>query len=202
VELGKGDEVVHPRHGPVFLHDLADHAGRVEAGEAGDVHRRLGMAGADQHAAVAGHQWEDVARRDDVLGPLAGIDRHRNGARPVAGGDSGGDSVARFDGGGEGGFVPGAVVAAHQAEAELLDAAPGQCKADEAAAVPGHEVHGVGRRHLSRDDEIAFILPVLVIDQDEHAAVARLVDQLFRAGKETAGHRVGHQRLSSIIRPI
>ena len=34
----------------------------IEPGEPGDVDRRLGMAGADQHAAVAGDQREDVAR--------------------------------------------------------------------------------------------------------------------------------------------
>ena len=40
----------------------------------------------------------------------------------------------------------------------------------------GHEVDRVGRRHLRGDDEVALILAVVVVDQDEHAAVARLVD--------------------------
>src|SRR5581483_6262705 len=51
-------------------------------------------------------------------------------------------------------------------------------------AVLGHEVHGFGRRHLCRNDEIAFVLAVLVIDQHEHAAAFRLFDQLGGGGFE------------------
>ena len=51
--LSEGDEIVEPRHRPVVVHDLADHAGGVEPGEPRDVDRRLGMTGANQHAAVA-----------------------------------------------------------------------------------------------------------------------------------------------------
>ena len=55
----------------------------------------------------------------------------------------------------------------------------GQGKADQAAAVLGHEVDGVRGRHLGRDHQVALVLAVLVVDQDEHAAVARLFDDLF-----------------------
>src|SRR5262249_20170250 len=37
------------RHGAVVVHDFADHTGGGEAGHAGQVHRRLGLAGAHQH---------------------------------------------------------------------------------------------------------------------------------------------------------
>ena len=65
-----------------------------------------------------------------------------------------------------------------------IDALLGQRQADQPAAVLRHEVDRVGRRHLRGDDQIAFILAVLVIDQDEHAAVARLVDDLLGRGEE------------------
>ena len=58
-------------------------------------------------------------------------------------------------------------------------ALPRQREADQAAAVLGHEVDRLGRRHLRRDDEVALVLAVLVVDQDEHAAVARLLDDLL-----------------------
>jgi hypothetical protein len=67
------------------------------------------------------------------------------------------------------------------ARAELLDPLLGQRQADQAAAVLGHEVDRVGRRHLRGDDEVALILAVLVVDQDEHPAVARLVDDRLGA---------------------
>ena len=42
----------------------------------------------------------------------------------------------------------------HGLEAELVGAFLGQRQADETAAVAGHEVDRVGRRHLRRDDEV------------------------------------------------
>ena len=42
---------------------------------------------------------------------------------------------------------------------------------------------GLGRGQLGGDDEVAFVLPVLVVDQDEHAAVARVLDQLLDGGE-------------------
>ena len=73
VALGDGDEVGQPRHGAVLVHDLADHARGVQPGEPRDVDRRLGVAGADEDAAVAGAQ---AGRR----GPAS-----RCPARPSAG---------------------------------------------------------------------------------------------------------------------
>ena len=180
VMLGKFDQVVEPRHLAVILHDLADHAGRVEPRQPRHVDRRLGMAGADQHAAVARLQREDMAGGDDIVLAAGAVDRHRHGARAVGGADPGGHALARLDRGGEGGFIGTAVVGAHHVEAQLLDPVAGHRQTDQAAAIFGHEVDRVGGRHLRRDDQVALILPVLVVDQDIHAAVARLVDDLFR----------------------
>ena len=99
------------------------------------------------------------------------------------GGNAGGDAFARLDRDGEGGLVARAVVAAHQRQAELLDAVAGQRQADQAARVAGHEVDRVGRGELRGDDQVAFVLAVLVIDQDEHAAVARFLDQFLGGGE-------------------
>jgi hypothetical protein len=184
VELGEGDEVVEPRHRPVVLHDLADHARGIEPREPRDVDRRLGMAGADQHAAVARDQREDVAGGDDRAPVLRRVDRDRDGARAIRRRDAGGDAFARLDRDGERGLVPRAVVARHQVEPELVDALLGHREADQPAAELRHEVDRVGRRHLRGDDEVAFILAILVVDEDEHAAVARLVDQFLGAGEE------------------
>ncbi len=56
---------------------------------------------------------------------------------------------------------------------------PGSDEADQAAAVGGHEVDRLGRGHLGGDHEVALVLAVLVVDEDEHAAVAGVVDDLF-----------------------
>ena len=103
--LGEGDEVGQTRHGAVVVHDLADHAGGREAGEPGDVHGGLGVAGAHQHAAIARHQREHMARRDDVAGVLGRVDGDGDGAGAVMRRDAGRDALARLDRHGEGGAV-------------------------------------------------------------------------------------------------
>ena len=87
--------------------------------------------------------------------------------------------------------IAAAVGAGHRLEPELVGALLGQREADQAAAVAGHEVDRVGRRHLRRDDEVALILAVFVVDEDEHAAVARLVDDLLGPDQHLGRCRAG-----------
>ena len=87
---------------------------------------------------------------------------------------------------------------------ELVDPFLAQREADQAAAVTGHEVDRVGRRHLRRDDEVALILPVVVVDQDEHAPVARLVDDRLGADQHVLDAAVEqllqpHQRVGGRV---
>ncbi len=77
-----------------------------------------------------------------------------------------------------------AVRARHQLEVKLLGAFRRECEADQPAAVLGHEIDGVRRRHLRGDDEVALVLALLSIHQDEHAAVARVLDHFLDRGEE------------------
>ena len=63
VQLRERHEIGHARHRAVVVHDLADHAGRIEPGEPRDIDGGFGVAGAHQRAAVARDQRKDVARR-------------------------------------------------------------------------------------------------------------------------------------------
>ena len=42
-----------------------------------------------------------------------------------------------------------------------------------------HEIDGIRRRELCRDNKITFILPIIGIDQDEHPAIARILDNVL-----------------------
>ena len=148
------------------------------------------MPGAHQHAAFARHQREDMAGGDDFAAALGRVDRHRDGVGAVMRGNAGGDALARLDRDGEGGFVPGAVGLAHQRQAELLDALAGHGEADEPARVAGHEVDPFRRSELRRDHQVAFVFPVFIVDQDEHAALAGFLDQLLGRG-EVVGQAAG-----------
>ncbi len=61
-------QIRQPRHGAVVAHDLAQHRGGREAGEARQVAARFGVAGAHQHAAGMRDQRKDMAGLHDVLG--------------------------------------------------------------------------------------------------------------------------------------
>jgi hypothetical protein len=165
-----------------------------------DIDRGLGVASAHQGATLARDEGEHMAWGDDLLAPTFGIDRDRNGVGAVVRGDAGRDPLGRLDRDGEGGLVAGAVVPAHEGEAKLLDALAGQGEADQAAGVAGHEVDRVGGGELRGDHQVAFVFAILVIDQDEHAAVAGLLDQLVDAGevlRQRGGLQFGHQRNSA-----
>ena len=180
----KAIEVGEPRHGPVVVHDLADHACRIKSGKPREIHRGLGMARAYQHAPFLGDERKHVTRGHDVAIVLGRVDGDGDGVGAVMGRDAGRDPFPRLDRNGECGRVARAVRARHQFEVKLLGALRRERKANEPAAVLGHEVDGVGGRHLRRDDEVALVLALLGIDQNEHPAVARILDHLLDRGEE------------------
>ena len=51
--------------------------------------------------------------------------------------------------------------------------------ADDARAVAHHEGERLGRRRLGGADEVALVLAVLVVDDDDHLAAADRLDRLF-----------------------
>src|SRR5690606_25162372 len=99
----------------------------------------------------------------------------------VGGGDAGGNAFRRLDGHGEVGGVAGAVVEHHQRQVELLAALLGQGQADQAAGVSGHEVDVFRAYLLGGNDEVAFVLAIPVIHQDDHFALANVFDDFFDA---------------------
>ena len=52
----------------------------------------------------------------------------------------------------------------------------GQRQTDQAAGMTGHEVDDLWSDFLGRADEIAFVLAVFVVNDDDHAAVADVGD--------------------------
>src|SRR5215210_7867142 len=114
------------------------------------------------------------------------VDGDLDRARPVGRGDAGGHAVAGLDGDGEGRLEGRLVLGRHQVEAELVAALRGQGQADQPAAVLGHEVDRLGRDELGRHREVALVLAVLVVADDDHAAGPDLLDRLLDGSEGTA----------------
>jgi hypothetical protein len=172
-----------PRHRPVVVHHLADDGGGLETREAGEVHRPLGLPGAHEHAAAPRAQREDVPGARQVLGARVVAHGGEHGVRAVLGADAGGDALRRLDADGEGGAERRAVrvLLHHERELQLLHPRLVEGEADEAAPVLRHEVDGVGRDLLRGDAEVALVLAVLVVDEDDHAALLQVADGVLDA---------------------
>ena len=76
----------------------------------------------------------------------------------------------------------------HRAQTEVVGAVLGEAEADEPARVRGHEVDRLGRGELRRDDEVALVLAVGVVDDDDEPPGADLVDRLLHR-RERRGDR-------------
>ena len=66
VLVGEGLDLRPDHHRAVVVGEFADDGDRRQAGELAEIDRRLGMAGAHQHAAVLGDQRKDMARADEI----------------------------------------------------------------------------------------------------------------------------------------
>ncbi len=98
---------------------------------------------------------------------------------PVVGGDAGGHALPGLDGDGEGGAVLGLVLHRHGRQAQLPRPRRGDRQADQAAGVLGHEVDLVRRGELGGDDDVALVLPILGVDQDEGAPLPGVLDDVL-----------------------
>src|SRR5882724_7629658 len=181
--LTKFDELRHAGHGAVLAHDFADDAGGSEARDAREVDAGFGLSSTNQDAAVTRAKRKDVAGASEILRTRFRVDSSEDGDGTVARADTGGDADACVNGFGEGGAVNAGIDWRHQREMELVAAVFGERHADESAAELGHEVDGVRRDFFGGHGEVAFVFAVLVVDEDDHAAVADLFDGFFDGGE-------------------
>ena len=71
------------------------------------------------------------------------------------------------------------VAGGHGAQTEGVDAFRGEGDADEPPGLLRHEVDVLGRRELSGHYDVAFVLAVFVVDEDDHAARSDGRDRVF-----------------------
>src|SRR6266446_6069597 len=147
-------------------------------------------AGAAEHAARHGPQREDVPGTREVLRPRRRIHQRADGDRAIVGGGSGGHAPAGVHADREGGAERRGVVGDHHRDLQLVEALAEHGHADEPAPVLGHEVDRLRGRLLGGHEQVAFVLAVLVVDHDEHATGADLLDAFLDRDELGLAHRV------------
>ena len=115
----------------VLRHDLAQQSRGVTACEAGEVNRRLGVAGPLQDTAGPVPQRQDVSWSGEVVRLGVRADECLDGGRPIAGGDAGRGAVAVVDGHRERGALGLGVLRDHEGQLELVEALGHERHADQ-----------------------------------------------------------------------
>ena len=180
-ELG---EFGHACHGAVLVHDFADDAGGRQPGDAGEIDRGLGVAGAHEHAARPRAQRKHVPGAREISRLRRRIDgrpnrprpdprrRSRCWCRPSPRCDTH-IAVSRRD--------ELSATSSGISSASSRSGVIGQ--ADQPAPVPRHEVDGL-RRHLRRRHrQVAFVLAILVVDDDDHLTGAECLQRVVDPGE-------------------
>ena len=199
VLVGELPQLRGPLHRAVVVDDLDEHAGGREAGQPGEVDRCLGVPAAHQHAALAVAQREHVARAGELPRLGRGVGQRPRGAGAVGGADPGGDAVAGVDGDRVGRAQLVLVVGRHQRDLEPLEHVARHRHADDAAGVADGEGHQLGGRLRGGEDDVALVLPVLVVHHDDGLAGGDVGDGLLDGVEAHAVVRA-HADTASVLR--
>ncbi len=142
--------------------------GGLQPGDARQIHRRLGVARPHQHAAAARAQRKQVAGARQVARQRLRIQRHAHGGGAVRRRDAGAGAFARVDRHAHRGVAPRRVAADLERNLQMVQAFRRQRQADQATAIAGHEVDGLGRDLGRRHGQVALVLAVLVVHDHNH----------------------------------
>ena len=123
-------------------------------------------------------------RLDEVVRRRVGRDRDLDRVAAVGGGDRRSSTPSRASIETVKAVPSGdLVLVGHRPQPELVGARLGQAEADQPAAVGRHEVDRLGRRELRGDHEVALVLAVGVVDDDDEAALADVLDRVLDGGE-------------------
>ena len=168
-------------HRAVVVHDFHQCAGRVEAGKVAEVNGGLGVAAATQHAVVLGVEGVHMTGTAEGRGGRRGVGQRADGSGTVVGTHSGGAPFQLVDGDGEGGAEHGGVLRHLAGQVEFLAPRDGDGGAEHAAGVFEHEVHFLGGDLLGGDDEVALVLAVFIVDDDDELPFPEVFHGVFYA---------------------
>ena len=179
VLFGEAHEVGQSRHRAVVFHNFADNPGRLEPRQTGQVDRAFGLSRAHQDAAIAGAQRKYVAGGNQILWFGFICNCIENGLSSIGGGNAGanaGGGVHRYR---KRSAERRGVVRHHHRDTQLSDALFGERQTDQPTAMGRHKINCFRSDFLGSHAEIAFVLAVFIIHQNDHLTAANIGDRRF-----------------------
>ena len=169
----------------VGVDDLADDGRFLQAGQAGQIDAALGVAGRTRTPPSRRRRpgtWPLPRTRS--LGVVAVVDGDLDGAGAVEGGGAGGDAGAGVDVRRERRGVGIEVVAGHGSRCRRSQIAGDMARQTMPQALRIMKLIASGVTFSAGDHQIALVLAVFVIHEDDHPALAQLLQGFFD-GAET-----------------
>jgi hypothetical protein len=172
VFLGETLELGPPSTRAILAENLTNHSGWYEAGKASEINGRLGVPHTLKHASLARTKWGHVARTAQIGRNSLGIDRDTNGFGAILSAHPRRNTKAlvRIDTDRECSTIFVGIDLALLSELEVVGAFPRKRETNPAARLADHEVDHLGRDKLRRADEIAFVLAILIVGDDDQLA--------------------------------
>src|SRR2546428_426121 len=135
--------------------------------------------GPPQDAARHRAQRQDVTGAREIFGAAVRVHHRANGDGAVVGRRARRHTTPGVHRDGERSAEWRRVVGHHHGDLQLVEPLTGHGHADQPPPVLGHEVDGLGRRFVGRHEQVALVLTVLVVGDQEHPALPDLLDGLF-----------------------
>ena len=171
--LGEGGKLGAAHHRAVVVHQFGKHADRCQAGKPAQVDARFRVTGAHQHAAFLRHQRKDVAGPHEIRSPAIAIGQRAHGIAALFRGYAGGETVAHVDRDGECRAERRVVERHHRVEMQAPRLLGRQRRTDDAGRVADDEGHLFRRAQARRDEQVALVLAVVVVGNDEDFAARK-----------------------------
>lgn len=161
-----------PSHGAVFVGEFAQDGAGWQSRKFCQIDTSFGVPSAFEYAAAAGRQREDVAGAGERFWTGVGCNGRSDRADAVGGRNACRDAFRRLYRHGECRTVAARIDGGHRGQVELPDPLFGQTEAYDATASADHQGHLFDGHICRGKDQIAFVLSVFIVNQQDSAALA------------------------------
>ena len=169
-------------HVPVVRHDLTAKPRGIESCQACEIRCRLRVARAPQHAALDRTQREYMTRTAEGRWPRFRIEQELDRLAAFESRDAR-IRIVGVDGNRERRLVIVRVVHDHLPDIQLIEPLAVDRRADQPLRVLRHEIDILRLDRRCRNDEIALVLTIFIVHDDNHSAVLDILDCLLHRCK-------------------